>query len=574
MIDATDLHEGSNNIDNERTFYPIYSSLIIERGGNHLTMIHNFHASNNLNATSNTNHLRVTTSKDKISLVTKLKTQLENFLNDPNDFTCPISKSLLVEPVLISTGHTFEKESILQWFQSSSLCPNSGVPCNTENIVPNYILKSLVLSYREKHSNRIRKFLKTNAKILFQHDFLLKYSNLLFRVFKKLLAFDEVLKQKTSHKEILDYLKVIDRELEGDVINPEMILLQCKQHIEEKQYATALCALKKLDGVDLENDPRIILPQDTEISFREKKISYMGKKRIMYQLRRDLYSMMIKVYDHFQLNRYTYQTSMKLARLLSKNLHFVTVEDYNTLEYLGLSCSWTEYCEFLESLESVHMFLYGPEEMFQFWNRMSSTYYEAGRWEDQLRIIDKLISNRQKKFEDDESYKFYLSNAYASKCLLYMRNYTSKFCDKEIDQSILSECLHLSLLYNSENSASKKILDALNREDLSELPLEIQVPSTSSNTISRMIDTYTRPIPSEELNEHIGEDNQSQEATADSSSHASSSNQPRLVLNTTDSNHHTYSHVRTPQPSPATPFESQISPNTLFDSNSTSSGEI
>ena len=46
----------------------------------------------------------------------------------PPDFYCPITGELLVEPVSEPSGHTYEKDSILQWLKIKNVSPLTKHP--------------------------------------------------------------------------------------------------------------------------------------------------------------------------------------------------------------------------------------------------------------------------------------------------------------------------------------------------------------------------------------------------------------------------------------------------------------
>ena len=53
--------------------------------------------------------------------------------NYPVDLCCPIGHDLLIDPVIISDGHTYEKENIIKWLSSSKKSPLTH-----ENVSFNY----------------------------------------------------------------------------------------------------------------------------------------------------------------------------------------------------------------------------------------------------------------------------------------------------------------------------------------------------------------------------------------------------------------------------------------------------
>ncbi|KAK9707369.1 hypothetical protein RND81_07G193100 [Saponaria officinalis] len=65
-----------------------------------------------------------------------------------DDFKCPISLEVMVDPVTISTGHTYDRSSILKWFKSGNpVCPKTGQKVQSLDLVPNVAIKSLIKQY-------------------------------------------------------------------------------------------------------------------------------------------------------------------------------------------------------------------------------------------------------------------------------------------------------------------------------------------------------------------------------------------------------------------------------------------
>ncbi|GLT78918.1 hypothetical protein SLA2020_504360 [Shorea laevis] len=65
--------------------------------------------------------------------------------NIPDEFCCPLSLDLIRDPVIVASGHTYDRNSIAQWINSGHYtCPKSGQKSIHMALVPNYALKSLV----------------------------------------------------------------------------------------------------------------------------------------------------------------------------------------------------------------------------------------------------------------------------------------------------------------------------------------------------------------------------------------------------------------------------------------------
>ncbi|KAF9674583.1 hypothetical protein SADUNF_Sadunf10G0142100 [Salix dunnii] len=65
--------------------------------------------------------------------------------NIPDEFRCPISLDLMKDPVIVASGHTYDRNSIAQWINSGhQTCPKSGQRLIHMALIPNYALKSLM----------------------------------------------------------------------------------------------------------------------------------------------------------------------------------------------------------------------------------------------------------------------------------------------------------------------------------------------------------------------------------------------------------------------------------------------
>ncbi|XP_074587293.1 U-box domain-containing protein 19-like [Curcuma longa] len=62
-----------------------------------------------------------------------------------DDLRCPISYELMLDPVTIATGHTYDRASISKWFRSGSLtCPVTGEKLTDATFVPNSAVRYFV----------------------------------------------------------------------------------------------------------------------------------------------------------------------------------------------------------------------------------------------------------------------------------------------------------------------------------------------------------------------------------------------------------------------------------------------
>ncbi|KAL3530738.1 hypothetical protein ACH5RR_010060 [Cinchona calisaya] len=68
----------------------------------------------------------------------------------PDDFRCPISLELMKDPVIVSTGQTYERSCIEKWLEAGhGTCPKTQQPLTSSALTPNYVLRSLIAQWCE-----------------------------------------------------------------------------------------------------------------------------------------------------------------------------------------------------------------------------------------------------------------------------------------------------------------------------------------------------------------------------------------------------------------------------------------
>jgi hypothetical protein len=77
-----------------------------------------------------------------------------------NDWLCPITLSMMRDPVIASDGHSYERDAITQWFTANSTSPKTGLLLTSKALIPNHALR-----------NTIEQYLLTRALPAVQHNF-------------------------------------------------------------------------------------------------------------------------------------------------------------------------------------------------------------------------------------------------------------------------------------------------------------------------------------------------------------------------------------------------------------------
>ncbi|KAI3896773.1 hypothetical protein MKW98_009626 [Papaver atlanticum] len=76
----------------------------------------------------------------------------------PDDFRCPISLELMKDPVIVSTGQTYERACIQKWLDAGhKTCPKTQQTLSHTALTPNYVLKSLIAQWCESNGIELPK---------------------------------------------------------------------------------------------------------------------------------------------------------------------------------------------------------------------------------------------------------------------------------------------------------------------------------------------------------------------------------------------------------------------------------
>jgi hypothetical protein len=73
----------------------------------------------------------------------------------PDDYVCPITQDVMIDPVIAADGHTYERDAIARWFEGGKqTSPKSGAELETTALLPNHLVRRLILEWRESHGSR------------------------------------------------------------------------------------------------------------------------------------------------------------------------------------------------------------------------------------------------------------------------------------------------------------------------------------------------------------------------------------------------------------------------------------
>lgn len=76
-----------------------------------------------------------------------------NGVRIPSYFCCPLSLELMMDPVIVASGQTYERSSIQKWLdQGLMICPKTRQTLAHANLIPNYTVKALIENWCEENN--------------------------------------------------------------------------------------------------------------------------------------------------------------------------------------------------------------------------------------------------------------------------------------------------------------------------------------------------------------------------------------------------------------------------------------
>ncbi|ESQ44989.1 hypothetical protein EUTSA_v10010139mg [Eutrema salsugineum] len=71
----------------------------------------------------------------------------------PPYFRCPLSTELMLDPVIVASGQTFDRTSIKKWLDNGlGVCPRTRQVLTHQELIPNYTVKAMIASWLEANS--------------------------------------------------------------------------------------------------------------------------------------------------------------------------------------------------------------------------------------------------------------------------------------------------------------------------------------------------------------------------------------------------------------------------------------
>ena len=99
---------------------------------------------------------QVTTLSRKREQISELyvpnKLQGNNQSSIPPEFImCPITQKIMIDPILIVSGITYERKAIEIWFEDHNTCPLTEIVLLNKRLIPNIQLRSIISNYKSSY---------------------------------------------------------------------------------------------------------------------------------------------------------------------------------------------------------------------------------------------------------------------------------------------------------------------------------------------------------------------------------------------------------------------------------------
>ncbi|CAF2047542.1 U-box domain-containing protein 3 [Brassica napus] len=74
-------------------------------------------------------------------------------ISTPPYFRCPLSTELMLDPVIVASGQTFDRTSIKKWLDNGlAVCPRTRQVLSHQELIPNYTVKAMIESWLEANN--------------------------------------------------------------------------------------------------------------------------------------------------------------------------------------------------------------------------------------------------------------------------------------------------------------------------------------------------------------------------------------------------------------------------------------
>ncbi|XP_071689375.1 U-box domain-containing protein 9-like [Rutidosis leptorrhynchoides] len=97
---------------------------------------------------------------------------LDDTVSFPQEFNCPLSNEIMKDPVIVSTGKTYDRCSIQKWLKAGNrTCPRTQQVLTHTVLTPNHLVRDMIIQWCKNHGLRLPSSLQySDEDILTESD--------------------------------------------------------------------------------------------------------------------------------------------------------------------------------------------------------------------------------------------------------------------------------------------------------------------------------------------------------------------------------------------------------------------
>jgi hypothetical protein len=169
--------------------------------------------------------------------------EVKSGVSVPTYFRCPLSLELMLDPVIVASGQTYERQSIQTWLDNGlNVCPKTHQRLTHTNLIPNYTVKAMITNWCEENNVE----LPNNSKQSNSTQSSPPTDHLLHQDFDRVCSFGSSNSSNSNSKSSLQTGNAFEKQKGGDNSSRESSESnRCESGETEKfeqQYAVPSCS--------------------------------------------------------------------------------------------------------------------------------------------------------------------------------------------------------------------------------------------------------------------------------------------------------------------------------------------
>ncbi|KAL9641487.1 hypothetical protein ABK040_013412 [Willaertia magna] len=398
-----------------------------------------------VSTTSGLTNTSITQTTNSTEVIEK---QIEEWRKKLDKFICPISQQIMINPVIIETGQTYERKSIEEWFKLKNTCPSTGLQVKSKTLTNNYVLKTTI---QEKIIKFIKKVID-NVKIWLDNENLITICH---EVTNESL---ELIKNNNDCKEFRNELINLQCDLFVQQLTNKAAKKLEKNYIFQFGYTEEDEILNKyLNKIKDLNDINLQIFQIQKIENKipnsySKSTYYAEYLRLLIKLPNCNDNLLKEIFAQYnKLNSFTFMLNEEvLSKVQYKNNYFDYLVILNTNERYYKN-------SLLEKLMGIK---YNEKLKLKFISFFKNLFKKVNLQKDinLIKVLNYIDEFNELNDEKIIIYKQLYSNTNDIKYLEKIYNLNEN--DKQIENQLLNEYLKLNSLDN-QNAELKNIVNTL-----------------------------------------------------------------------------------------------------------------